>query len=197
MVLVYFNKREKMSDDYFLKRQVIITDYDTNWPKMFAAEKAKILSVIGNKDIVVEHIGSTAISGLAAKPIIDIMIGTKDLVTADACIKPLETIGYEYVPELEKDFPQRRYLHKGPNLPNKHFHLHMVKINSDFWKKQLFFRDYLRNNPKTSAEYQRLKEKLAKQFQDDVFNYCEAKSDFIQKVLAKKQRDTPGTLSPK
>ena len=59
------------------------------------------------------------------------MIGAQDLLIADACIKPLESIDYEHVPKLEKDFPLRRYLHKGPNLPNKHFHLHMVRINSD------------------------------------------------------------------
>jgi len=173
-----------MTEEY-LHRRVIIVPYDENWPKMFAAEKANILSVIGDKHVVVEHIGSTAIPSLSAKPIIDIMVGTKDLTTAESCIKPLETISYEYVPKLEKDFPRRRYLHKGPNLPNKHFHLHMVEIDSDFWQRQLFFRDYLRNNPKTSAEYQHIKENLAKQFENDIFRYCEAKSKFIQKILAK------------
>lgn len=173
-----------MSKQYFLNRRVIIEPYNSNWPKMFVSEKSKILSVVGDKNVVIKHIGSTAISGLAAKPIIDIMIGTKNLAIADDCIAPLESISYEYVPELETNFPYRRYLHKGPNLPNKHFHLHMVEIDSDFWEKQLFFRDYLRNNLETSAEYQQLKENLAKQFQDNVFNYCEAKSSFIQKVLA-------------
>ncbi len=174
-----------MPEQYF-NRQVVIADYDENWPKMFIAEKAKILAVIGDKNVVIEHIGSTAVPGLSAKPILDIMVGTPDLSIADACIKPLEGIDYEYVPKLEKDFPLRRYLHKGPNLPNKHFHLHMVQINSDFWNNQLFFRDYLRANPLVSADYQSLKIKLAEEFQDNVFNYCEAKSTFIQNILTKK-----------
>lgn len=171
-----------MTNEYF-NRNVIILPYDDNWPKMFISEQAQILGVMGDKNAIIEHIGSTAVPNLAAKPIIDMMIGVKDLITADACIKPLETIGYEYVQKLEAQFPHRRYLHKGPNLPNKHFHLHMVEINSDFWHKQLFFRDYLREHPSASTDYQRLKENLAKQFQNDVFSYCEAKSEFIQKVL--------------
>jgi len=177
-----------MPEQYFLNRRVIISPYDDNWPIMFAMEKTRILSVVGDKDVAVEHIGSTAIPGISAKPIVDIMVGTKDIATANAYIKPLETIGYEYVEKLEKDFPRRRFLHKGPNLPNKHFHLHMVEIDSSFWQRQLFFRDYLCNNPKASTEYQQLKENLAKQFQNDVFNYCSAKSEFIQKILAKGSR---------
>ncbi|MBU2546744.1 MAG: GrpB family protein [Gammaproteobacteria bacterium] len=174
-----------MSEQYFLNRQVVISPYDDNWPKKFTAEKELILSVIADKNVVVEHIGSTAIPGLAAKPIVDIMVGVKTLAIADACIKPLESIGYEYIPNLEKNFPRRRFFHKGPNLPNKHFHLHMVEINGSFWQNQLFFRDYLRNNLKALAEYQQLKKDLAEKFQDDVSGYCEAKSEFIQKILIK------------
>lgn len=183
-----------MPKQYFLNRRVIIAPYNDQWPKMFAAEKANILSVLDSTSVTVEHIGSTAIPGLAAKPIIDIMIGTKDLTAANSYINPLETIGYEYVPELEANFPYRRYLHKGPNLPNKHFHLHMVEINSDFWQRQLFFRDYLRSNPKALIEYRRLKIKLAKKYQTDVYNYCEAKSEFIQKILSKGLGCTGRTL---
>jgi GrpB-like predicted nucleotidyltransferase (UPF0157 family)/pimeloyl-ACP methyl ester carboxylesterase len=174
-----------MSKQYFLNRQIIIEPYNDNWPRMFAKEKANILSVLGNKKVLIKHVGSTAISGLAAKPIIDLMVGVKDLATIDSYIKPLATIGYEYVPELEENFPYRRYLHKGPNLPNKHFHLHMVEVDSNFWQKQLFFQDYLRSHPKALIEYQRLKENLAKQYQNDIYNYCEAKNGFIQEILAK------------
>lgn len=174
-----------MLKKYFLKREVIIEPYNKNWRKMFAHEKAKILSVIGDKNIIVEHIGSTAIPNLSAKPIIDIMVGVKDLMTIDSHIQQLETIGYEYIPQLEDSFPYRRYLHKGPNLPNKHYHLHMVEIGSDFWQKQLFFRDYLRSHTNALNTYQRLKKHLAKKYQSDIYNYCDAKSNFIQKILAK------------
>jgi GrpB-like predicted nucleotidyltransferase (UPF0157 family) len=175
----------------YLNRRVIIASYDANWPHMFMSEKENILKVTSDRNVIVEHIGSTAIPGLSAKPIIDIMVGVKDLATADACIIPLEKISYEYVKTLEKEFPRRRYLHKGPNLPNKHFHVHVVEVKSDFWNKQLFFRDYLRKNPKTLAAYQRLKENLAKRFKDDVFKYCKAKSNFILEVLT--MRTQPNT----
>lgn len=174
---------KKTKQQNYLNRQVIIEPYNESWPNKFETEKKKILSVIGKYGVLVEHIGSTAIVGMSAKPILDIMVGTKDLSTSDACIELLQTIDYEYVPKLEEDFPERRFLHRGPNLPNKHVHLHMVVIDSDFWERQLLFRDYLRQHPKAAAEYQRLKDKLAKQYKTDVFAYCEAKTECIQEIL--------------
>lgn len=182
--VILSKKGNTMPKQYFLNRRVIIEPYNPLWPKIFSQEKTLLLSVLRDSGIVIEHIGSTAIPGLAAKPIIDMMIGIKDLETTKAYIPLLETISYEYVPTLEKDFPQRRYLHKGPNLPNKHFHLHIVEINSSFWQKQLFFRDYLRKHPDVADQYQQLKEQLAKQFENDIYNYCEAKGTFIQQILA-------------
>ena len=174
-----------MNEKDYLNRYVIIEPYNANWPEKFISEKNKILSMIGDKNPVVEHVGSTAILGLSAKPIIDIMVGVKDLTTADQCIKPLEMINYEYVSKLEKQFPHRRFFHKGPNLPNKHFHLHMVEIDSDFWQRQILFRDYLRAHPKASSKYQKLKLKLAEKFNSNVADYCEAKTEFIQEILNK------------
>ena len=146
-----------MIKEYFLNREVVIFPYDKNWSLMFAEEKKKILSVIEKYNIVVEHVGSTAISGMAAKPIIDLMVGTENLEIADQCIAPFETIGYEYIPAFEDTFPERRYLHRGPNLPNKHYHLHMVEIGGDFWNRQLLFRNYLRQHSDQAKEYQALK----------------------------------------
>ncbi len=171
----------------FLNREVVIIPYDEKWPNMFDVEKAKILSAVPH-DIIVEHIGSTAILGLAAKPIIDIMIGTKDLSMANACIKPLEAIDYEYIPQFEEKFPTRRFLHRGPNHPNQHYHLHMVVRDSDFWHDHLFFRDYLRTHKQAMMDYQTLKEDLANKYKNDVSGYCEAKSEFIQRILKKSSR---------
>jgi len=97
-----------MSTQYF-NRKVIIEPYNPSWPEKFVREKILILSALNDKGIIIEHIGSTAVPGLAAKSIIDIMLGVKDLATANACIPLLETLGYEYVSALEKDFPARRY----------------------------------------------------------------------------------------
>jgi GrpB-like predicted nucleotidyltransferase (UPF0157 family) len=91
-------------------------------------ERTKILSVIAKKVVAIEHVGSTTVPGLGAKPIIDIMVGIRHLSDAEGCIGPLETIGYEYVPEYEDSIPERRYFRKGPsNVPSKHYHLHIKK----------------------------------------------------------------------
>jgi GrpB-like predicted nucleotidyltransferase (UPF0157 family) len=137
---------------------VKVVDYDPNWPLMFEREKVKILSVIANKVVAIEHIGSTAVPGLGAKPIIDIMVGVRSLSDAQKCIEPLGTIGYEYISKYEVAIPERRYFRRGPpNLPNRHYHLHMVEYNSDFWKRHLLFRDYLRVHPHAAREYNNLK----------------------------------------
>ena len=152
---------------------------------MFDREKALILNALGNKAIGIEHIGSTAVSGLGAKPIIDIMVGVHCLSDARRCIRPLERIDYEYVPEYEDSMPERRYFRKGPNEPNKHYHLHMVEYDGEFWKRYLLFRDYLRKHPKTASEYFRLKKQLAVKYRLNREGYTEAKTSFVTSIVSK------------
>jgi GrpB-like predicted nucleotidyltransferase (UPF0157 family) len=160
---------------------VIIVEYDASWPKMFAEESARIRSVLGDKLVALEHVGSTAVPGLAAKPIIDMLAGVQSLSHAAGCIEPLRDMGYDYVPELETDLPERRYFHKGPAGARTH-HLHMVEVASDFWERHLLFRDYLRGHPETAHEYARLKRKLADEFGTDREGYTRAKTPFITTV---------------
>jgi len=165
---------------------VKVVDYDFSWPLLFEGEKAKILSVIAKKVVSIEHVGSTAVPGLGAKPIIDIMVGIRHLSDARGCIEPLETIGYEYVPEYEDSLPERRYFRKGPsNVPNKHYHLHMVEYGGDFWIRHLLFRDYLRAHPQVAGEYYRLKKELAAKYGLNREAYTEAKTLFIESIVAK------------
>jgi GrpB-like predicted nucleotidyltransferase (UPF0157 family) len=169
-----------------MEAPVKVVDYDPNWPFLFEEEKAKILSVIAKKVVAIEHVGSTAVQGLGAKPIIDIMVGIRHLSDAQGCIGPLETIGYEYVPEYEDSIPERRYFRKGPsNVPNKHYHLHMVEYGSDFWRRHLLFRDYLRAHPHAAEEYYRLKKELAAKYRFNREAYTEAKTLFIESIVAK------------
>jgi GrpB-like predicted nucleotidyltransferase (UPF0157 family) len=165
------------------QRPIIIAPYDINWVFIYQNEKEKLLSVLADKIIAIEHIGSTAVPNLAAKPIIDIMLGTKTLDAANACIEPLKTIEYEYMPQYEVDIPDRKFFHRGLNFPNQHFHLHVVAIHGNFWRDHLLFRDYLRTHPETLAEYQCLKQELAKKYSPDIMSYCEAKTDFIHSVV--------------
>jgi len=167
-----------------------VFDYDARWPKMFDREKKQILSVISNNVIAIEHIGSTAVPGLGAKPIIDIMIGVHRLSDAEDCVKPLETIGYEYVPEYNASMPERRYFRKGPNEPNKHFHLHMVEHDCQFWKRNLLFRNYLRTHPDTASEYYMLKKQLAAKHRQNREAYTNAKTSFIESTISKASAPT-------
>jgi GrpB-like predicted nucleotidyltransferase (UPF0157 family) len=164
---------------------VVILDYDPEWPKLFEKEKALILNAIGKKVVAMEHVGSTAVPGLGAKPVIDIAVAVNTLSDAEDCIEPLSRIGYEYRPEIEASIPDRRYFRKGPNIPNKHFHLHMSELSSNVWKNHLLFRDYLRENPEVAQQYCRLKKELAAKYGSDRVAYTDAKTSFIESVIAR------------
>jgi GrpB-like predicted nucleotidyltransferase (UPF0157 family) len=165
---------------------VEIFDYDEEWPLEFEKEKANIMSVISRRIVAIEHIGSTAVHGLCAKPIIDIMVGIRRLADAEHCIAPLGSIGYEYVPEYEASIPERRYFRKGPSeKPNKHFHLHMVEHGGGIWKKQLLFRNYLRTHPEAAQQYCELKKKLAAKYRLNREAYTDAKTEFIESIVRK------------
>ncbi len=168
-----------------MKHPVKIVDYDLRWPVIYAREKDRILNVIGDKVVAIEHVGSTAVPGLGAKPIIDITVAVRRLSDAEGCIEPLGSIGYEYVPEYEKELPDRRYFQRGPKgVRNKHFHLHMVQHGGDFWKRHLMFRDYLRCHPDVAQQYCELKRKLAEKHGRNREAYTDAKTSFVESVLA-------------
>ena len=161
------------------KREVRIVDYDPQWAMFYEKERDQILGVIGHLVIAIEHIGSTAVCGLGGKPIIDIMVGVYQLTDADNCIEPLRSIGYEYVPKFETEFPERRYLHK------EGYHLHIVEKRSYFWKRHLLFRDYLRSHPEVAQQYYQLKKELASKHGSNREAYTKAKTSFIESIVAK------------
>jgi len=165
-----------------VKEPVVIEEYNPRWPAMYEEAAREIREAIGAHIAAIEHTGSTAVPGLGAKPIIDILIGVRDLADADACIEPLEALGYQYVPEYEAEIPDRRYFRKG--RPRTH-HVHMVEIGGDFWVNQLLFRDYMRANPEAAREYFALKKRLAEQHRDDRDAYTEAKTQFVLGALGK------------
>lgn len=171
-----------------MRAPVVIVDYDPRWPRFFDEEKTNILRVIGPVVVAIEHIGSTAVPGLAAKPIVDIMVGVQHLSDAGWCIQPLKTLGYEYVSEHEKSLPERRYFRKG-NVRRMEqgstHHLHMVEAASDFWSRQLLFRDYLREHPEEARRYADLKRTLAVRFASDRESYTNAKTDYVQEIVAR------------
>lgn len=145
---------------------------------MFAEEEERLRVAVGEHALAVEHVGSTAICGLRAKPIIDIAVAVREIADAGKCVMPLEGIGYEY--RGEQGLAGRHFFGKGE--PRTH-HLHMVEAGSDFWRSHLLFRDYLRRHREVRERYEELKQGLAQRHEADREAYTEGKAAFIAGVL--------------
>lgn len=170
-----------------MEQPVVIQEYTSDWQSQFEEEKSLIQGIMKEQAIAIEHIGSTSVEGLAAKPIIDFMVGVKDLNQIEHWIDSLAKIGYEYV--HHQHFPDRKFFRKGQWRAGTH-HLHVYEYQSDSWKNQLLFRDFLRTHPETRERYQQLKKYLADQHQFDRVAYTNAKGPFIEEIirLAKETR---------
>jgi GrpB-like predicted nucleotidyltransferase (UPF0157 family) len=156
---------------------VLVVEYDPGWPRCYEEERGRIVAALGGLIAGIEQVGATAVAGLGAKPIIDIMIGVARLEDGERSVGPLEGLGYEYLGEY--GIPGRLYFRRG--LPRTH-QVHLVDHGSDFWKRHLLFRDFLRAHPETATEYHNLKKGLAVKFRADREGYTEAKTAFIRSV---------------
>ncbi|MEA5598384.1 GrpB family protein [Rivularia sp. UHCC 0363] len=164
--------------------QIEIVDYNPDWANMFEREAESIRKALRNLIAEIQHIGSTAVPGLAAKPIIDIMVGVRCLADGQSTIKPLEDLGYVYWsnnPNSEKMF-----FVKGmpPYGEKRTHHVHVVEVDGEFWQRRLF-RDYLRIHPQEARRYETLKRDLAVRFRDDREAYTQGKTDYIREVMKK------------
>ncbi len=167
-----------------MEPQIIVVEYDPRWPSLFEAESQLLANSLAPLIVAIEHIGSTAVSGLAAKPIIDIMLGVKHLAELERRIPEITRLGYVYVPEFEAMIPERRFFHRACSDIRTH-HLHAVEVSTDFWIQQIAFRNYLRGNQAAATEYAGLKKQLALRFGNDRKRYTTAKTDFITMALRK------------
>jgi GrpB-like predicted nucleotidyltransferase (UPF0157 family) len=161
--------------------KVLLSDYNEQWPVLFEKERELLIETISNKNVQIEHIGSTSIKGLIAKPVIDIMIGLKNPEDMNDIRKKIISIDYSYIKEYEIIMPDRRFFRKIKNKITTH-HIHMVEINNEFWQRHLAFRNYLRVNPEVAEEYGNFKLKLSEREWTDTNEYAEAKSKFIKPV---------------
>jgi GrpB-like predicted nucleotidyltransferase (UPF0157 family) len=159
---------------------VVVVEYDPWWPARFDEEKSRIEEVLGSRAIAIEHVGSTAVPGLGAKPIIDIMVGVPDLGGAFAgCSAALQGIGYLYVP---RRLPDRHFFHRGPWGARTH-HLHLTEFGGAMWERYLLFRDYLRTHPDVARQYFEFKRQVAARPNIDRPAYNAAKRPFIDGVI--------------
>ena len=152
---------------------------DAAWPARLELERQALTQALGPwLTGPVEHIGSTAVPGLAAKAVIDIMAGVASLDTSRPAIDAAAALGYCYYPYR----PDREHWFCKPSPAFRTHHLHLVPFGSEQWRGTLAFRDYLRAHPADAAEYAALKMQLARQYRDDREAYTQAKSAFISRV---------------
>lgn len=160
--------------------KVILVPYSRQWPETFEALRGELLELFAPNPVVVEHIGSTVVPGLAAKSVIDLLLGADSLPAIESRSAALSAIGYQYVSKYERELPDRCYFVK-PSEPR--IHLHGVAMHSPLWREHLAFRDALRADSGLRSAYEKLKYQLAEQFADDKQAYTLGKSDFIRAVL--------------
>ncbi|MBN2449892.1 MAG: GrpB family protein [Lentisphaeria bacterium] len=169
-----------------VREEVAVVPYDPRWPRLFEEEKRHLLSCLP-ADLVrrVEHFGSTAVPGLAAKPIVDILVEVTSLEATRVRIAPiLEAQGYDsfWRPTWGDDGAPfyAWFIKRGPDGRRTH-HIHMVEAEFEHWDR-LLFRDYLIEHPELAREYGRLKLRLSAEFRKDRIAYTHAKDDFIRRV---------------
>jgi GrpB-like predicted nucleotidyltransferase (UPF0157 family) len=181
---------------------IYLAEYDPHWPSMFEEERDRLQAAIGEWVADIQHVGSTAIPGIAAKPIIDIAVHLGSLADALKCITPLRGhLSYECLGEF--GIPGRIYFRKPTTSPlpgqshdgvGRTHQIHMYELSHDQYEKQIVFRDYLRAHPDSMKAYEALKRELAARHSDNVELYAFAKSDFVQEILrrARQGREAPG-----
>lgn len=159
-------------------RKVEVHPYNENWPSMFLEEANKLKLLFGELIVDIHHIGSTAVLGLKAKPIIDIMPVVKDIQLVDQYNLNMQALGYE--PKGENGIKGRRYFKKGGD--DRTHHVHIYEIGSFELKRHLAFRDFLRTHTNIKEQYGDLKERLAYEFPDDIESYIRGKEDLAIEI---------------
>lgn len=163
--------------------QVVVDPYSTRWPVVFDTVRDELSSALVPVAATIEHIGSTSVPGLAAKPVVDVLVGVRALADVESRIPALDAGGYGYVQKYERELPMRRYFVKA-SVSSLRVHVHAVEQGSRLWREHLAFRDALRADAELRARYQQLKLQLAAAHADDKSAYTAAKAPFIQSVLA-------------
>ena len=165
-----------------ITKHVVVLPYDEQWKHDFLQIKAELANVLGQLAIEIEHVGSTSVQGLSAKPIIDIDIVIKDYSGLENVISALEKIGYQHEGNLGIT-GREAFKYDGKEHLRKH-HLYVCPEDSQELRKHIAFRDYLKAHPDAVREYSRIKEEGAELYPNDIDRYIEHKSPFIEKIYA-------------
>jgi GrpB-like predicted nucleotidyltransferase (UPF0157 family) len=165
------------------RRAIVIADYDPAWPRRFALEEARIRWALGPAALSVEHVGSTAVPGLAAKPIIDILLVVEDSSDEDTYLPYLEREGY-VLRVREPYFEEHRMV----RTPEKDVHVHIYSPDSREGKRLILMRDHLRHDRSDRELYASTKRELARRDWPSMQHYANAKTEVIQEILARARR---------
>lgn len=175
-----------MIDLTILDETIEVVPYDPAWPVAFAREAVNIKAIFTSERLVsVEHYGSTAVPGLAAKPTVDILLGLNEFKINHDEIKALESQGYEFIGQIH---PQDERFYARKRQKDGNYNLGIVKFNSDNWKRHLLMRDYLRCHPKEAGEYAALKMSAVSRGISTLIAYHKYKDAFVQ-LLERKAND--------
>jgi GrpB-like predicted nucleotidyltransferase (UPF0157 family) len=158
-----------------------VTPYDPNWPLMFEEESASVEATIGENAVEIEHVGSTSVPGLSAKPIIDMLLAVESFLPLAEYERLLGPLGYHYQslgPETDSEW---LFFWKG--VPRTH-HLHIVEFATWQYHRHIIFRDYLRSHPDVAQRYEDVKRELAEAFKSDRPAYTRGKTAFIKSIIA-------------
>ncbi|MCE9658385.1 MAG: GrpB family protein [Burkholderiales bacterium] len=166
-----------------IREPIRLVPYQEDWPASYLTERERLLSLFAPDLRAVEHIGSTAIPRMPAKPVVDLLAGVDSMAVADTLFEQVLLHGYTTSRAFNEMLPDRRWFMRSINGRRTH-HLHLVVFGSPTWLKHLLFRDRLRSNGELAQSYAHLKSELAARFEHDREAYTDAKSEFVASVLA-------------
>lgn len=167
------------------KPNIILQEYDPAWPRLFEGLRGRLLDVLGELAVAVEHVGSTAVPGLAAKPVVDIDAVVPSAEDVPLAIERLERAGYRHEGDL--GIPSREAFEPPADAP--WHHLYVLPADSEELRRMLVFRDYLRAHPEEASTYAALKREAARRFGGDRRAYTDAKDEFVERILSQRPDD--------
>jgi GrpB-like predicted nucleotidyltransferase (UPF0157 family) len=165
-----------------LHEDISLHPYDPKWPALFLAERASLIKRFPTQLLDIQHFGSTAIPGMAAKPVIDLLAGVESMAVADTLLESLVKAGYFTPADFNATLDDRRWLMRWSEGRRTH-HLHLVVFGGATWQGYIRFRDALLAHPNLVERYAQLKHELALQYSSDREAYTEGKTGFVLSVL--------------
>jgi len=164
-------------------KRVIVVQHDPRWGQAFVTASREVTGAMGENLVAIHHIGSTAIPGIWAKPVIDMLAVVADIGAVDSCGAAMESLGYEVMGEF--GIAGRRYFRRNDEKGVRTHQVHAFASGSHDVERHLAFRDFMRAHPDIAREYGELKRGLAERFPDDIESYMDGKDGFIKEMQAR------------